>query len=119
MKSATRYIFGAAFALAGINHFVNPDFYVRMMPPYLPWHLALVYLSGIAEVVLCGMLLVRRWSALAAWGLVALLVAIFPANLHMAMNPELFASVASPGMLWLRLPLQAVLILWAWWYTRE
>ena len=79
MKSATRYIFGAAFALAGINHFVNPDFYVRMMPPYLPWHLALVYLSGIAEVVLGGMLLVRRWSALAAWGLVTPLVAIFPA----------------------------------------
>jgi len=119
MKSLTRCIFGAAFVLAGINHFVNPDFYVRIMPPYLPWHLALVYLSGIAEVVLGGMLLVRRWSTLAAWGLVALLVAIFPANVHMAMNPEAFASVASPGMLWLRLPLQAVLIVWAWWYTRD
>ena len=113
-----RWIFGIAFVLAGINHFVKPDFYVQMMPLYLPWHLPLVYLSGIAEVVLGGMLLVPRWSRVAAWGLVALLVAVFPANLHMALNPELFASVASPGLLWLRLPLQAVLILWARWYTR-
>ena len=114
-----RWIFGIAFVLAGINHFVKPDFYVQMMPPYLPWHLPLVYLSGIAEVVLGGMLLVPRWSRVAAWGLVALLVAVFPANLHMALNPELFASVASATMLWVRLPLQAVLILWAWWYTRD
>jgi uncharacterized membrane protein len=105
--------------LAGLNHFVSPDFYVHMMPPYLPAHLALVYLSGIAEVVLGALLLVPRWWRLAAWGLIALLVAIFPANLHMALHPELFASVASPGLLWLRLPLQAGLIVWAWWYTRD
>ncbi len=118
MKAASRYIFGLAFVWAGVNHFVNPDFYVRIMPPYLPAHLALVYLSGIAEAVLGAMLLVPRWSRVAAWGLVALLVAVFPANVHMATHPEDFASVASAGLLWLRLPLQAVLILWAWWYTR-
>jgi uncharacterized membrane protein len=91
---------------------------VRIMPPYLPWHLALVYGSGIAEIVLGAMLLVPRWSRLAAWGLVALLVAVFPANVHMAMNPEAFPDVA-PRLLYLRLPLQGVLILWAWWYTRK
>lgn len=117
MKSLTRYIFGLALVLAGLNHFVNPDFYVRIMPPYLPWHLALVYVSGIAEVALGALLLVPRWSRLAAWGLVALLVAIFPANVHMAMHPESFPDVA-PLLLYLRLPLQGVLILWAWWYTR-
>jgi uncharacterized membrane protein len=117
VKSATRVIFGVAFVLAGLNHFVNPDFYVRIMPSYLPWHLALVYLSGIAEAVLGAMLLVPRWSKVAAWGLVALLVAIFPANVHMAMNPQAFPDV-SPLLLYVRLPLQAVLILWAWWYTK-
>lgn len=118
MKSLTRYIFGLAFVLAGLNHFVNPDFYVRIMPPYLPWHLALVYVSGIAEVALGALLLVPRWSRLAAWGLVALLVAIFPANVYMAMHPEAFPDVA-PLLLYVRLPLQGVLILWAWWYTRK
>lgn len=117
MKALSRVIFGLAFVLAGLNHFVNPDFYVRIMPPYLPWHLALAYVSGIAEVVLGAMLLVPRWSRLAAWGLVALLVAIFPANVYMAMNPQAFPDVA-PLLLYLRLPLQGVLILWAWWYTR-
>ncbi len=113
-----RFIFGLAFMLAGLNHFVNPDFYVRIMPPYLPWPLALVYVSGIAEVGLGAMLLVPRWSRVAAWGLVALLVAIFPANVYMAMHPEVFPDVA-PSLLYLRLPLQGLLILWAWWYTRE
>lgn len=118
MKSVSRYIFGVAFVLAGINHFVSPDFYVRIMPPYLPWHLALVYISGVAEVVLGGMLLVRRWSKLAAWGLVALLVAVFPANVYMATHPEAFPDFPI-ALLYLRLPLQGLLILWAWVYTRD
>lgn len=118
MKSLTRYIFGLAFVLAGLNHFVNPDFYVRIMPPYLPWPLALVYVSGVAEAGLGALLLVPRWSRLAAWGLVALLIAIFPANVYMAMHPEAFPDVA-PLLLYVRLPLQGVLILWAWWYTRK
>jgi len=116
VKSTTRVLFGVAFVLAGVNHFANPDFYVRIMPPYLPWPLALVYVSGIAEAALGALLLVPRWSRVAAWGLVALLVAIFPANLHMAMNPQAFPDMP-PLLLYLRLPLQAVLILWAWWYT--
>ncbi len=119
MKTVTRYVFGTAFVLAGLNHFIDPDFYVRMMPPYLPWHLALVYLSGVAEAVLGGMLLRRRWSRLAAWGLVALLVAIVPANLHMALNPEEFYPSVPTVLLWLRLPMQGLLIAWAWWYTRD
>ena len=86
------------------------------MPPYLPWHEALIYVSGLAEIGLGGLLLFERWSRLAAWGLIALLIAIFPANVHMAMHPEQYAW-ASPLVLWLRLPLQGFLILWAYWYT--
>lgn len=117
LKRALKWLLGLLFILAGINHFVQPGFYVAIMPPYLPWHLELVYLSGLFEVVLGVLLLIPRTTALAAWGLIALLVAVFPANLHMAMNPELFPGI-SPVILWARLPLQGVFIAWAYWYTR-
>lgn len=114
----TRYIYGAFWIAAGLNHFFNTPFYVSIMPPYLPWSLGLVYLSGIAEIGLGILLLFQRWSVLAGWGLIALLVAVFPANIHMALHPELFTQ-ASSASLWLRLPLQGVLIGWAYWYTRR
>jgi uncharacterized membrane protein len=88
-----------------------------MMPPYLPWHGPLVFLSGVAEVVLGGLMLVPRWSVLAAWGIIALLIAVFPANIQMALHTDLYPTI-SPIALWLRLPLQGVLVLWAWWHTR-
>jgi len=116
-KTGSRYVLGVLFILAGANHLRNPALYVAIMPPYLPWHLALVYISGAAQITLGALLLWRRWSAVAAWGLIALLAAIFPANLHMALHPERYRSVPEFA-LWLRLPLQGVLMLWAWWYTR-
>ena len=116
-KTLTRYLLGALFVIAGINHFVHTAFYLSIMPPYLPWHLELVYLSGVAEAGLGAMVLVRRWAVWAGWGLIALMVAVFPANLHMATHPELYPSLSKLG-LWLRLPLQGLLIAWAYWYTR-
>src|SRR5262249_24343244 len=104
--------------LAGVLHFVRPDLYVRIMPPYLPWHLELVYLSGLCEVALGVLLLVPRTTTAAAWGLIALLIAVFPANVHMALNAELYPTIR-PVLLWLRLPLQGVLIAWAYWFTRK
>lgn len=87
------------------------------MPPYLPWHLELVYLSGLLEILLGAMLLIPRYTTLSAWGLIALLIAVFPANIHMALNSDQYPSM-SPLVLWLRLPLQGVLIAWAYWFTR-
>ncbi len=116
-KTIGRYLLGIGFGLAGANHFLNAAFYVAIMPPYLPWPLELVYLSGLAEIGLGALLLVPRWSRAAAWGLIALLVAVFPANLHMALNSGLYPW-APPAALWVRLPLQAVLIAWAYAYTR-
>jgi len=112
----TRWLFGAIFILGGLNHFLNPGVYVRIMPPYLPWHRALVAASGAAEIVLGALLLVPGGSAFAAWGLIALLIAVFPANLHMALHPKLYPAIP-PILLWLRLPLQGVLIAWAYGYT--
>jgi uncharacterized membrane protein len=89
-----------------------------MMPSYLPWHAQLVFISGLAEVALGALLIFRRWAVWAGWGLIALLVAVFPANVQMAMHPDLYPGI-SPLMLWLRLPLQPILIAWVWWYTRR
>lgn len=108
-------LFAMLFVGGGIAHFVLTAAYVDVVPTYLPWPLALVYVSGVWEI-LCGLGLVygptRR---VAAWGLVALLIAVFPANLYMAM-----AGIDGPQwVLWMRLPLQIPLIWWAWSYTRE
>ena len=116
-KTVTRFVFGLFFVLAGVNHFVSPAFYLNIMPPYLPWHIGLVYISGVCEIGLGLLLLLRRWSVVAGWGLIALLIAVFPANLHMALHQELYPTLPPLG-LWLRLPIQGLLIAWAYWYTR-
>jgi uncharacterized membrane protein len=103
--------------LAGVMHFTNTTFYLSIMPPYIPWHPAMVYISGVFEFVLGLTLLVPKLTRLSAWGIIALLIAVFPANLHMALYPELYPYI-SPLALWIRLPLQGVLIAWAYWFTR-
>ena len=117
LKVASRYLLALLMMAAGINHFWHTAFYVSMMPPYLPLHLELVYLSGVAEIGLGALLLFRRWQVLAGWGIIALCIAVFPANVNMALHPELFRQFSPQGLLW-RLPLQAVAMLWAWWCTR-
>jgi len=116
-KGNGKTVSAALFALGGVGHFAATDVYLKIMPPYLPSHLALLLLSGVVEVVLGPLLLVPTTSRLAAWGLIALLIAVFPANLYMFQHPEKFP--LSPTLLLLRLPLQGVLILWAWAYTRR
>ncbi len=117
LKIILKYLLCVFFLLAGLNHFINPAFYLKIMPPYLPWQLGLVYLSGFFEIALGVMILIPALTHLAAWGLIALLTAVFPANIHMAINPVLYPDI-NPMALWLRLPLQAVLIAWVYWYTR-
>lgn len=118
IKTATRFLFSAFFIVAGVNHFINPGFYTRMMPAYLPRHAELVAISGVAEVVLGAMLLVPRFQVVAGWGLIALLFAVFPANVNMTMHPELYPTISQTA-LWLRLPIQGLLIAWAYWYTKR
>ena len=105
------------YVLAGANHFLNPDFYVEMMPPYLPAHLGLVYLSGLFESLGGAAVLAPSLRSLAGWALVLLLVAVFPANLHMALNSDLFPDISAMAV-YIRLPLQIPLIAWAYWATR-
>ena len=116
LKMVSQYVLGAAFILAGANHFLHPAFYVRIMPPYLPWPAFLVGLSGVCEAGLGALLLVPAFTHLAAWGLIALLVAVFPANLHMALHADEFAEFSRVA-LWVRLPVQALLIAWVYWHA--
>lgn len=112
--------FAAVFYIAaGIMHFVRPESYLKLMPPYLPWHMALVQISGVCEILGGVGLLVPQTRRVAAWGLVAMLIAIFPANLYMATNPgEAGAAAIAPVIRWGRLPLQGALIWWVLWCTK-
>ena len=116
LKTISKWGLALFMIVAGIMHFVRPEFYLKIMPPYLPWHLELVYLSGIAESALGFGLLVPKLSRLSAWGIIALLIAVFPANIYLYQHQELLP--APPLVHLLRLPLQALFILWAYRHTR-
>ena len=113
------YVMGAIYVLAGTLHLVRPGIYRRMMPPYLPAHDLLILLSGLAEIA-CGLLVAYPPTrALGAWGLIALLIAVFPANVKMLQShAEDFARIPA-WVLWARLPLQGVLMYWAYLYTGD
>ena len=118
IKTVLKYVQGAFYVVAGMNHFINPGFYLKLMPEYLPAHEFLVFVSGIFEVLLGVLLVIPRTTRLAAWGLIALLIAVFPANIYAYQHPEIFPDV-SPSLQLVRLPFQAIFILWAWWYTGD
>lgn len=118
-KRVLLWIMAVFYVVAGVMHFTHSEYYLPMMPLYLPWHAALIFLSGVAEVGLGVAVLIPALRWLAAWGIVLLLIAIFPANIHIALhNVPVFGATEGAGVWnWVRLPLQGVLMLWAWWYT--
>jgi uncharacterized membrane protein len=105
------------FALGGAYHFVNPDF-VRIVPPYVPWPLAAVYVSGVFELVGAAGILFPSWRSRAGIGLFILTLCVTPANVYMWMNPELFPTI-SEAALGIRLVLQAALLACIWWSTQS
>lgn len=115
-KLGMKFLFALIFIIAGINHFRNPAFYLGIMPPYLPWPSALHLIAGFFELVFGIMLIIPRYQKLGAWGLIALLIAVYPANIHMAVNHQQYPNLPM-AFHWIRLPLQFVLIAWAWWFT--
>ena len=105
------------FVYFGIDHFINPDFYLSIMPPAFPLHAEAVYISGVFEILGGICVLIPSLRKLAGWGLIALLVSVYPANIYMAINPEAFPEI-SIGLLYFRLPLQFLFIYWAYSITR-
>ncbi|MBW4633079.1 MAG: DoxX family protein [Iphinoe sp. HA4291-MV1] len=119
IKEIFRVILAVSIIVAGVTHFTSADQYVRIVPPQLPYPLQIVYLSGFYEILGGIGLLVPPVSQATAWGLIALFIAVFPANINMAVNNIPIDNIPnSPWLQVIRLPFQAVLIAWAWWYTQ-
>ena len=112
-------LFGLAafFINAGVLHFVNPDFYLSIMPPAFPLNTEAVYISGFFEVLGGVCVLIPRLRKIAGWGLVALLVAVYPANIYMAITPEAFPDI-HVALLYVRLTFQFLFFYWAFSVTR-
>jgi uncharacterized membrane protein len=110
-----RWLLAAFFVLAGLNHFYMPALYAGMLPHGMPWPAGLVAISGAFEILGGVGVLVPTFRRAAGWGLIALLVAVFPANVHAAMVGHVPGLRASPALLWFRLPFQAVFIAWVAW----
>jgi len=113
MPSRPHIVLGAFFLAAGALHFVKPRPYESMMPDALPAHRELVYLSGVAEMAGGAGVLADRTLRPAGWWLIATMLAVFPANVNMAVEADRFERIPEP-LLWARLPLQAAIVYWIW-----
>jgi uncharacterized membrane protein len=120
MQKASVGINAVFYVAAGCLHFLRPATYIRIVPPWLPWRPQLVAVSGLFEILGGLGLLLPRTRRAAAWGLAALLIGVFPANIYMATNPAEAGAAAIPApLLWGRLLLQGVLIWWVLWCTHQ
>ena len=118
IKSALRYVMAAFYIYAGVSHFTRPEFFLSLMPPYMPLHTELVYLSGIAEIVLGVLVAIPRTAMFAGWCIIAMLITFLPVHVHMLVNNHLYPE-APTWALWARFPIQAIFILWAYWFTTD
>ena len=118
IKTIFRYLLAVFFILAGVNHFRNPDFYMPMMPPYIPAHEFMVLLSGVTEIVAGVMLLIPATIRAGAWFVIAHLIIFMTVHVYMLQEADgKFADIPNAG-LWLRIPIQGLFLLWAYWFTR-
>lgn len=117
MKKYLVFLMGAAYIFAGINHFWHPDFYLKMLAGFLPYPEALNIISGAAEIIVGIGVMIPQTRRISAWALIVLLLAIFPANINMAIHANEWSF--SAAVLYLRLPIQFLLIWWAYLYARR
>ena len=108
------------YTYAGVRHFIDPDFFLAIMPNYLSFHLEIVYLSGVAEILFGILLFFKKTRTFASYGLIVLLICVFPANIHLV-ESELSQSIlnATKDQTIIRLPFQAFFILLAYWHTKN
>ena len=115
-RDNARLATGIAFIFTGVSHFIIPEKFMEMMPPFLPMPLFLIYLSGVFEILGGIGLIISKTRKIAAIGLIVLLLAIFPANIYVALNNIQLGGFMNYAVYqWLRLPMQFVLIAWGWW----
>ena len=121
LKIFTIYLMSFGYIWVGAKHFIEPSFFLKIMPPYLPYHLELVYLSGAFEIILGIGLLIKKYRKLVSWALIFLLIGVYPANIYLAFNqePQQALNISSFLASWVRLPLQFVFIALAYWHTKS
>lgn len=120
LKFVLKYLLAIFFIVAGLNHFRIPDFYTSIVPDYLPAHAFLVYLSGVTEIVAGAMLAIPPLSRWGAWFIIAHLVAFFSVHFWMIQEKERYVTDdVTIELLWLRVVLQVLFIVWAYWFTTE
>ena len=118
IKTVTIFIMSFFYVLVGIDHFKNPDWYIKIIPPVLPFKLEMVYFSGLFEILFGFLLLFKKTRKISGWGLVFLLLAVYPANIYLAItNGEAMNTTAY--IAWGRLPIQFLLIGLAYWHANE
>ncbi len=120
-KILTIFVMSFFYIYVGIRHFMEPEWFVQIMPPFLPYHFELVYLSGFFEILFGIMLLFKRTRALACFLIILLLVAVYPANIYLAFNevPQQALGISSFMASWVRLPMQFILIGLAYWHSKN
>ena len=118
IKILSIYIMGIFYIMVGIKHFQDPSWFVQIVPPILPYKYELVYISGFFEVLLGILLMIPRFQSIAAKGLIALLICVYPANIYLAQTNGVAMGI-SPLIAWGRLPFQFVFIGLAYWHLKE
>ncbi|MFT5874973.1 MAG: putative membrane protein [Clostridium sp.] len=114
----SKFLLGFLLVFAGIAHFTTTEFYLKAMPSYLPFHEIIVYASGILEILLGVLLVISKTTRKAALAIIILFIAVFPANINMYLNHTDFPDMSETALL-IRLPIQLLLIGWAYIYTRK
>ena len=117
IKYFSMIVMGVFYISIGVSHFTSPIWYVQIVPPYLPYKLELVYISGLFEILFGGMLLFKKTRFLAGWGLILLLIAVYPANIYLAQTNGA-AMNTTPLIAWGRLPVQFIFVGLAYWHSK-
>jgi uncharacterized membrane protein len=120
IKIVLKIVVAVFLMLTGVQHFRDETFFLKIMPDYIPasLHLPAVHVSGVAEILLSVMLVIPKTTRLAGWGIIALLIAVFPANIYAYQHSREVFPKLDPALHFWRLPLQGVGIALAWWFTR-
>ena len=118
VKGISVYVMGIFYIIVGIKHFQDPSWFVQIVPPILPYKYELVYISGFFEILLGILLMIPRFQSIAAKGLMALLICVYPANIYLAQTNGVAMGI-SPLIAWGRLPFQFVFIGLAYWHLKE
>ena len=117
IKFFSTIIMSVFYISVGLSHFTDPNWFLQIVPPYLPFKIELVYISGFFEILFGGMLLFRKTRFLAGWGLILLLLAVYPANIYLAQTNGA-AMNTTPLVAWGRLPVQFIFIWIAYWHSK-